>query len=240
MKKIISLITLLAVAFGLASCSSGGGSESKIARILDPLEYTLYTNIFYNGDGDKYTGKKYSKEGIFAEIQDNFNSTKRYYVWGYSDETLCCDWQWEFTPAEGQTLPPIGSRIKIEGTFIRDIDALDGYWIKDASLKTITEYKAANGKFDTTTMSPTLTRVQLINMRNFADKHEGDIITIYGRVDSDNKLQHPYYNGDWSIPLEYDKKLPAIGTYVTVTGKFAGTTAFDSKIEVEKLDVGEK
>ena len=211
-----------------------------MARVLDPLEYTLYTNIFYNGEGSKYADMNYKKEGVFAEVYDNFNSTVRYYVWGYSDETLCCDWQWEFIPKEGEELPKIGSHIKIEGMFVKDSKALDGYWIKDATVKTVSEYEAANGKLDTTTMSPTLTRVQLINMINFTEIHDGDTVTIYGRVASDNKLQHPYYDGSWTIPLEYEGKLPAIGTYVTVTGKFKGSSSIDNKIVVENLDVGEK
>jgi len=241
MKKIISLVLALSLTLIFASCaSSGGGSADQIARILNPMEYTIYTNIFYENNAAGYVNKSYTKDGIFTEIQDSYNSTTRYYVWGYSDETLCCDWQWEFVPKDGEKLPEIGSHVKVKGNFVKDTAALDGYWIEDATVETVSEYKAAIGKFDTTTMSPTLARVQLINMRNFAETHNGETIMIYGRVASDNKLQHPYYNGSWTIPLEYGKELPAIGTYVTVTGKFTGTSLIDSKIVVERLDVGEK
>lgn len=241
MKKIVSLILTLSLAFILVSCaSSGGGSADKMARILNPMEYTIYTNVFYEKNTSGYVDKTYTKDGIFTEIQDSYNSKTRYYVWGYSDETLCCDWQWEFVPKEGEELPKIGSHVKVNGNFVKDSMALDGYWIEDATVETVSEYKAAIGKFDTTTMSPTLARVQLINMRNFAETHNGETIMIYGRVASDNKLQHPYYDGSWSIPLEYEKSLPAIGTYVTVRGKFTGTSLLETKIVVEELDVGEK
>lgn len=241
MKKIISLTLLLSVVLSLASCSSSGsGSASEMARILNPLEYTIYTNVFYENNASGYVDKNYTKDGIFTEIQDSYNSRTRYYVWGYSDETLCCDWQWEFVPKEGEELPKIGSHVKVNGDFVKNSAALDGYWLESATVETVSEYKAAIGKFDTTTMSPTLARVQLINMRNFAEEHNGETIMIYGRVASDNMLQHPYYNGSWTITLEYDKQLPAIGTYVTVTGKFTGTSLLETKIVVEDLKVGEQ
>lgn len=236
MKKILCIILALIIGCSLAACSDdGGGSSDQIAKVLDPMEYSLYLNVFQNGKGADYEGKTFVKEGIFTIIYDEYNSAVRYYVWGYSDETLCCDWQWEFIPRDESSLPPIGSRVKVTGTLVRNNKALDGYWHENAAVETLTEYTAASGAQDTTTMSPTLTRVQLINMINHASKYNDKPMKIYGRVASDNSIQHPYYNGAWVLTVDYAGDLPATGTFVTVTGKFSGTSKDDSKIVAESV-----
>ena len=105
--------------------------------------------------------------------------------------------------------------------------------------KIATAVSGADGKYDTTTMSPTLTRVQLQNFFGHPAKHNGDEITVYGRVASGNMLQHPYYDGDWMIPLEYDGKLPSIGKYVTVKGTFRGDSISEARIVVTSVKTGE-
>ena len=239
MKKIVCLLLICVVMMSAVACSDNGdgGSSDTVAKILNPMEYTIYMNIFGSDQGSDYVDKSYTKEGIFAILHDSYNDVLRYYVWGYSDETLCCDWQWEFVPSDKDSLPPIGSHVKVTGTFVQNDSALDGYWMEDASVETVVEYENGIGEYDTITMSPTLTRVQIVNMRNFATEYDGKPIKIYGRVMSSDSIQHPYYNGSWSLPLEYDGTLPAIGTYVTVTGKFSGSSASDSKIVVESVEV---
>ena len=97
-RKICTLLSCILL-MALTACSGNGkgntsGSSDTIARILNPMEYTIYVNTFLNEQGDDYTGKSSTKEGVFSILYDSFNDTTRYYVWGYSDETLCCDWQW--------------------------------------------------------------------------------------------------------------------------------------------------
>lgn len=242
-RKLCTLLSCILL-MALTACSGNGkdntsGTSDAIARILNPMEYTIYVNTFLNEQGDDYTGKSYTKEGVFSILYDSFNDTTRYYVWGYSDETLCCDWQWEFLPTDTASLPPIGSHVKMTGTLVQDDNALDGYRFEKATVETVSEYTAAAGEYDTTTMSPTLARVQLVNMMQFAPDYTDKSIKIYGRVMSGNKLQHPYYDGDWEIPLETTEKLPAIGTWVTVSGKFTGSMFEDSKIVVETVEIDE-
>ncbi|MBQ8409703.1 MAG: hypothetical protein IJY39_12665 [Clostridia bacterium] len=240
MKKILCLILLCVIAVSTIACSNGeaeGKSSDTVAKVLNPIEYSIYLNVFQNGEGNSYANKTYTKEGVFAILHDSYNNKTRYYVWGYSDKTLCCDWQWEFVPTSTDELPPIGSRVKVSGKFVENDSALDGYWMENAIVEVVVKYEASIGDYDTITMSPTLTRVQVVNMLNHASEYAGQSIKIYGRVMSGGKIQHPYYDGAWSLPLEYDGDLPAIGTWITVTGKFSGSSASDSKVIVESITI---
>lgn len=237
MKKFLCLIFVCVMLLSTAACSdSKVGTSDAVEKILNPMEYSIYMNIFYNEDGSSYTGKDYTKEGIFAVLHDSYNDTVRYYVWGYSDETLCCDWQWEFVPENTDNLPPIGSRVKVTGKFVQNDAALDGYWMEGANVETITKYEAAIGEYDMITMSPTLTRVQVINMVNHTSEYDGQSVKIYGRIMSGNKIQHPYYDNAWELPLEYEGELPPIGTWVTVTGKFSGSSVGDNRIIADNVE----
>ena len=102
--------------------------------VLTPPEYVLYTNIFYNNTGDDYVGQTFTKTGTLARIEDAFNGRTRWYVWGYNDQTKCCDWQWEIVPKDEAALPEIGSLVEATGTFTASESALDGYWITDAEV----------------------------------------------------------------------------------------------------------
>ena len=238
MKKFLISILLLVTLLTAVACSgSGEVTSDTVAKVLNPVEYSTYINIFHNDQGGSYTDKSYTKDGIFAVLYDSYNDTKRYYVWGYSDETLCCDWQWEFVPESTDDLPEIGSHVKVTGKFVQNEAALDGYWLEGASIETVAKYEAAIGEYDMTTMSPTLTRVQVINMVNHTSEYDGKSVKIYGRVMSGNMIQHPYYDNAWSLPLEYAENLPAIGTWVTVTGKFSGSSVTDSKIIAESIEI---
>ena len=240
MKKLIFSLLSLFVCICVMSCGAQDkalGDSSVMKEKLDNMEYTLYQDIFYNGSGDKYAGKEFSKEGTFAVIYDSFNDRERYYVWGYADETRCCDWQWEFVTEDPSSLPSPGSYISVSGSFEKNDDALDKYWITEAMVTTMQTYSASVCEMDLSVMSTTLARVQLANMVNYAEKYSGKTICVYARVAADSKIQNPYYDGDWSLPYEYDKDAPAIGTKVRVKGTFEGTGISDSVIRVDNMDV---
>ncbi len=240
MKKFLLIILCVFLSSSVISCTSGkseSGDTSIMSTVLDPMEYALYTNIFYEDQGNDYDDKEYTKEGTFTILYDSFNSVTRYYVWGYSDETHCCDWQWEFVPSDIDSLPAPGSKVSMTGTFVADDSALDGYWFVDTQIDVLREYTAFYGKYDTTTMSATLARVQLSNMANFAAEHNGEKVRVYGRAYGDGMIQHPYYDNSWYLDLEYSGEFPPIGTYIFVEGTFTGTDTSDIKIAVEKLIV---
>lgn len=145
MKKLFCLLLSFIMLLSAAACSNSDedSDTDKVTKVFSSMEYSIYLSIFYNGEGDNYVSKEYTKDGIFAVLHDSFSDTDRYYVWGYSDETLCCDWQWEFVPGSTDDLPPIGSRVKVSGTLVADEAALDGYWLEDVSIETTGEFEGA-------------------------------------------------------------------------------------------------
>lgn len=186
---------------------------------INALEYTLYTNIFYNDLGGQYVGKKETKTGTFAIIYDRFNEVTRYYVWGYYDETKCCDWQWEFVPVSTDNLPVPGSLVQVTGTFEKNDAALDGYWYQNAEVSVSKEYKGLDAEVDMTVMSGTLERVQVINIQQFADYFAGKKVAAYGRVGGATYIVHPYYDGAFEQAVS-GGTMPAIDTYVVVSGEY--------------------
>ena len=188
---------------------------------IDQLEYTVYYDIFYNKNGAMYENQKYTKDGVFAILKDAFKGTDRYYVWGYADNTKCCDYQWEFVMPEGAEIPEPGSYVKMTGTLTYDEAALDKYWFTDATLTVEEPFAHAGYDFDMTTDSPTLTRVQIINMQTFADQFDGKTLRVFGRALSLKSLQHPYYDNSWSMDLVYSGDPGfVIGDDILVEGAF--------------------
>ena len=182
-----------------------------------------------------YDNTPVTKNGVFAVIQDAFNDHTRYYVWGYLDNTRCCDWQWEFVPKDTTNLPAVGSLITVSGTFVKDEDsALDGYWIKDADVSTVTAYSGAASDMHMLAMSDTLERVQLLNIMYRPEAFEGKTFTAYGRIAGPGVLQDPYYDGSWEIPFTSasDTSALAIGTNVTLNGKVSAGTLGDCAVTV--------
>ena len=225
MKKAIVFLVLAALL--LAGCQSKQpGSSDALPTVLDTMEYTLYTNIFYNDMGGDYTGKTITKTGTFATLRDSFNGVTRYYVWGYNDVTKCCDWQWEFVPKDSTQLPANGSLVEMTGVFTQSEDALDGYWFTDAEVQTKTVYEGPALFVDMGTMSATLERVQLINMQYYPEDYAGQSVRLYARVASLDSLEHPYYDGAWEQAVDSDQKLPAIGTMVLTTGTWTADARF--------------
>lgn len=255
MKKFVCLVLALALALSLCACSGGktGDGETKqpsseettlnlpsgsntaksdMFEYFNAMEYTVYQNIFWNSD-TSYDNTTITKEGTFTKIYDAYNETERYYVWGFADNTKCCDFQWEFVPAEGEELPPVGSHVKLTGKWTADTAALDGYWFTESKLEILDNYKPATVyDYDTTTMSATLARVQLANMQYKPDYFNGSSLRIYGRVFNTNNLQHPYYDETWYMDYNLDaidgSPAPAIGQYLILGGTWTASESGES------------
>ena len=222
MKKLMIALLLMLSALMLTACGEKKAetpmatTTTKVPTVINASEYTLYQNIFYNDYGSRYDGKQVSKRGVFTSIQDEFSGMTRYYVWGNLDQTLCCDWQWELQVEDPSVLPAVGSLIDVSGTFKSDESALDGYWIANAKVETLTAYKGATADIDMTTMSGTLERVQLVNMVNLKEAFEGKTVFAYGRIYDSENLQDPYYDGSWVTSFSTDQSVPAVGTSVVL------------------------
>ncbi|MCR5522248.1 MAG: hypothetical protein K6F64_01235 [Clostridia bacterium] len=230
MKRIICAILCITTVFALGSCSNkattgnaGTASNSPFPEtIINAAEYTLYQNLYYVDDTDvsAYLNKDVTKEGIFTTLNDKYSDVTRYYVWGYYDQTLCCDWQWEFIPKDINSLPPVGSTVKVSGVFKENPDALDSYEIENADVTVEKEYKPRDIDIDATMMNGTLERVQVFNLQNYAEDFEGKTVSVYGRIMANGVVQHPYYDECFSVAFDpADEELP-IGTNVIVTGTF--------------------
>ncbi len=230
MKRLI-LIFLSAVmlAAALSACApkteKAAKKEEKAESVLMPtvintVEYTLYQNIFYNEKASEYSGQAAEKEGTFATLYDAYNDVTRYYVWGYNDNTKCCDWQWELKyEGEEKDLPKNGSLITVSGTYESDKAALDGFWIVNPEITIKTKYKGNDCDIDMLSMSNTLERVQITNVKDFPDKFSGKSIGFYGRMKNDAAIEDPYYDNSWNIPVEGEFEVPAFGTIVIANGR---------------------
>jgi hypothetical protein len=234
MKKIAVLIfSLLMIVLMLSGCGGKADSPDEtttassantaevvedMPTILNTAEYTLYQNIFYNDMKSDYNGKEAVKEGTFATITDAFNNTTRYYVWGYNDQTKCCDWQWEIKIDDTSDLPKNGCLVQVKGTYEENEAALDKFWIINPE---ITVEKAFDGRdcdIDMQAMDNTLERVQCANIVNKKESFEGKTVKCYGRILNETTLQDPYNDNSWTIEIAGDFEVPAFGTLVEVSG----------------------
>lgn len=191
---------------------------------LSQAEYTLYQNIFYNNQKGDYAGKSVEKEGTFATLYDAFNKVERYYVWGYMDNTKCCDWQWEIKLDDGAKKPTNGSYVKVKGTYEENDDALDKFWIIDPVVTVVEEYADRGIDVDMCSMSETLLYVEIQNIINIPDYFEGKTVCGYGRMQTDSAIQDAYYDNKWSVEIDTDGKIPAFGSLIVFTGKVAKTS----------------
>ena len=245
MKKLLALFLAALLLLSMAGCKgssdptdagktdpeAGPRVSKTLPTVLNQTEYVLYQNIFFNNAADDYVGKTAVKEGTFTWIYDAFNQKTRYYVWGYMDATKCCDWQWEFVPADPNSLPANGSLVKMTGTLTRDEAALDKLWFTDTTLEVKQSYEPADCEVDMTTMDGTLERVQLLNMQYKPEAFAGKTLRIYGRVLNPNTIQHPYYDNAWTQGFTTEAAVPANGTMVILTGTWQGTTIQAGKVE---------
>ncbi len=251
MKKFAIIFLILSLVLSLSACSGSTGepaasSGEPAASSAEPAEtavrpetfsqdeYTLYQNIFYNGYGPQFEGKKVEKEGVFVSLVDAYNGVVRHYVWGYYDQTRCCDWQWEFVPEDGAVLPANGSLVTVLGTFEADEAALDGYWITGAQVSPKQIYTGETAEIDMRSMSCTLERVQMYNVMYRSEDFEGRDFSAYGRIASLDPLmlEDPYYNGSWQNAFSYGGDIPAIGTMCVLRGNVAGGALAADSLEV--------
>lgn len=240
MKKIITVLLCITIALTFISCSKDKNQNNEqnnnqavsdsVETILTPAEYVLYQNIFYNDQAGDYVDKEVTKHGIFTVLQDEYNSVIRYYVWGYNDNTKCCDWQWEIFPSSTDNLPASGSTVDVSGVFVQSDNALDGYWIDNAQISVTAEYKGGDVDVDTTTMGGTLERVQVMNMQAHPDKFEGKTIKLYGRIENANSIQHPYYDNCFSQEFQSNDDVLAIGTKAVVEGTYQNGIITDATV----------
>lgn len=237
MKKLLAILLTAVLLLGLAACGSSGasaGASDSLPTLISQSEYILYQNIFFNKQADDYVNKQAVKEGTFTRLEDRFNGVTRYYVWGYYDNTKCCDWQWEFVPKDPTSLPANGSKVKMTGTLVRDEAALDKYWFVDTELELETAYTGPGADVDMCCMSATLERVQLINMQQYPDDFAGKTVRAYGRILQPNTLQHPYYDGAWTQAFQTAGEVPAIGTLVIAAGKWNAGTLEETTLAATK------
>ncbi len=229
MKKLYIALVLILSVFLLSGCGSTANVPStgtvktaeKVPEILNQAGYLLYQNIFYNGYGTQYEGQEVVKRGVLAKLQDAYSQRNRYYVWGYLDNTKCCDWQWEIVPMDEKSLPPVGSLVMVKGVFRADDAALDGYWITDASVNEEIRYIGAQEEINMLAMDVTLERVQMYNILYRSSAFEGKLFTAQGRIAAPGVLEDPVYNGSWQIPFSSEAACPSIGTLVTLTGRIS-------------------
>ena len=255
MKKILSLILALTMVLALSACGKGteettdangdtvtnpsadalpsdGELDTGMKEKFDQMEYSAYVDLFYNDNGASYEGKTFQKDGTFAILQDAYSGVTRYYVWGYADNTKCCDYQWEIVLPEGTEIPEPGSYVEVTGTMEKNTAALDGYWLKDITLEVKEAFNNAGFGMDMTTMSPTLVRVQIINILQFPDNFKDMTVRIFGRALSANTIQHPYYNESWSMHFSETDNAPAIGSYILLEGTYNNKLVTTEKLTV--------
>ena len=255
MKKLFSLIISLTIVLSLAACGgnteeattgngeavtnpsadallSDGELNTGMKEKFDQMEYSAYVDLFYNDNGASYEGKTFKKDGTFAILKDAYSGVTRYYVWGYADNTKCCDYQWEIVLPEGTEIPEPGSYVKLQGTMEKNEAALDGYWLKDITLEVTDSFTNAGFDMDMTTMSPTLVRVQVINILQFPDNFKDIKVRIFGRALSANTIQHPYYNESWTMHFSETDEAPAIGKYILLEGTYSNKVVATDKLTV--------
>ena len=240
MKRLSLILAIITVLCLVTSCGDTAGGNGEGGEAITPFEviinsneYLLYQNVFYNDMSADYVNKETTKIGTFAKVYDRYNEVDRYYVWGYYDQTKCCDWQWEFNPADISSLPKEGSKITVKGMFTATDKALDGYWIENPAVTFKNEYEGELFDVNMCLMSSTLERVQLANMQQKPEFFEGKTVSTYGRMYSLDMIQHPYYDGSWTqkiVPAD-DSSIPAIGTPVTVIGTYTAGNISNCTVE---------
>ena len=242
-KTALSVLLALVLCLCAASCSKGenaskSGKASVLPTVINAQEYVLYQNVFYQ-DASPYVDTNVSKQGVFTVVQDEFNGKTRYYVWGYYDETKCCDWQWELNITDPSSIPSAGSLVTAGGDFVASDDALDGYWIENVTLTVDTPY-SSDGEYDIdmSTMSCTLERVQMANLQHKAGAFDGMSVKGYGRLNTVTSIQDPYYDGSWVMDFdEWKDSNLSVGTIVVFSGVWKSGSLSETKLIYNNPDV---
>ena len=231
-KRILSLLIVLAILALLSGCGANAGGSTKTSQpssgepedvdvmpfVVNTGEYTLYQNIFFNDGKKDFNGKETEKRGTFTVLHDAFHNVTRYYVWGYNDQTKCCDWQWELKIDDTADLPTNGSLVTVKGTYEENDSALDKFWIINPEITVEKAFAGRDYDIDMQAMDDTLERVQSTNITVKKDAFEGKTVCGYGRIRNEKTLEDPYYNDSWTIEFSGNPELPAFGTLVLISG----------------------
>lgn len=194
--------------------------ETGLKEYFNENEDAAYHELFFDKKTSEYENKKFTKYGTFAVIYDAYNDTERYYVWGYGHDTKDCCFQWEFVMPENTELPVPGSYIKVEGTMTGDEKALDKYWLTGVSLSVEEAFTPAEYDYDFVTLSPTLTRVQVINMLQHPEKFADKTVRIIGKTLSENTITSAYTDDNWSVHFSASRDHLNADTIVMIEGVF--------------------
>lgn len=234
MKKLIALVLAAVLLLGLCACTGKPaavkteGASDTLPQIYDGEQYQIYQNLFFNDQKASFIGQTMTTTGVFVSIYDSFNAVTRYYCWGYYDQTKCCDWQWELKLDDTSALPKNGSKVSMTGTFAESDSALDGVWMTDVTLTTVSEYVGTTCEVDLCLMNATLERVQLMNMQYFPADYEGKTVRLYGRVMDPSTIQHPYYDNAWTQTFTANGEVPVVGSVAIVSGVFKSGSIIDA------------
>lgn len=204
-------------------------------EVISSAEYDGYYDLFFEKNTEKYVDTAVTKEGRITTIHDSFSGKQRYYIYGYGDDAMTQDWQWELDVADPASLPAAGSYVKVSGTLSQSSDALDGYWITDPVIEVTESYEASAFDIDTFTMGNTLIRVQLTSVVNYASEYSSKTIRILGKIGEHGIITNNSDTKVWSLVLDYDGELPQEGTVVLVEGVFEGSSAHNCKILAQKI-----
>ena len=216
------------------------GPAVKVNKIVNADDAAQYKAIFIDKD-TSYDNTDFTKTGIFTIVYDKYYNIDRCYVWGYDSEDAKSGWQWEFSVAEGTTLPKIGSEVTVSGKFVESDTALDKRWIENATVTVVSEYNDALCKYDTTTMSPILAeQVQAFYIANNFDLFADDKVAFYGEV-GENLIINSLNDKEgtdgvkpaWSFHVTEGTVLPEVGSVVT----FVGTLNAHGQLVIDTLYV---
>lgn len=262
MKKITAALLCLSLVFCFAACSKGGNAESSenqdTTKKIDSLDLTeneskaeapsapkglvpvtfdeeigeAYKNVVIGGNYEGHEDEKITCKGTFTTIEYSFDNTTRYYVWGYSDNSLTDCWQWELKVTDPSSLPKNGTLVNLTGTIEKSDSALDKIWLKDYSITEEQKYSGEACNIDMATMSPTLIRVQVSSIFSDKSAFEGKSVSIAGRIISKNLIGHPTDDNGWQMHFHTDGKVPKAGTKdVIVVGVLHEGTIDEAKVQ---------
>ena len=226
MRKIwITLMAILLLCLSLCSCTYEGLIESEDVQLSDtvPLvinedEYIVYGNVYQQHSGYMYEGQRQTKTGILCTVYDHHADKARYFVWGYCDDKLNRDWQWELKVKDPQQLPPDGSLIEVTGTFQKSTKAFSEYWLTQTSWTVKMQYTGEQYDLNMACMNTTLAATQMEQLHHEPSYFEGKTLSLIGKVDSADTIRHPHSEEMWHQTVQTTTELSPVGAGVLVTG----------------------
>lgn len=194
-------------------------------------EDAAYHDLFYNENTSAYENKSFTKYGTFAKIYDAYNLCTRYYVWGYGDTSKSCCYQWEFVMPDSADIPSDGSYVKVTGTMTASEDALDGYWLTNVTLSVEEAFAETDYDYDFVTLSPTLTRVQVINMLNKNDSFKNVSVRLPAYIQTESTLCSVFNDSSWSMHYTDSTSSVKASDYTVIDGIF-NASGTDTLLEI--------